>query len=58
MIKVNEVSSAELVEVILEGRVVPVPCHHIEGRVLLGASEERAHELVDDLELRVAIACK
>ena len=47
MIIRHRAHSAEIIQVVLERRVIPMPGHHIEWRRRQGGFEELARELVD-----------
>ena len=53
MIKWDRVDHHEVVQVILEGRIVAVPGHHVEARMILDRLEQCALELVHYFELNV-----
>ncbi len=55
MVELDRIDDHEVLQVVLVGRVVAVPGHHVEGTVPLHRLEQTALELVDHAVLDVDV---
>lgn len=55
VIERNRVNDHELVQIVLEGDVIPVPSYHVEGAVSLSGNEQLAVKFTEDLVVGFAV---